>query len=417
MVRVENLAIADIAPRRNPSGSGDGFDSIITRASQNARSQTGRDQLTVTSPSRDRRDRLPTEIGNETTLNVSDGELAFGPGPDPILQPDGDFDIGEIKELVLDVEVLVDAIVGEVELLAEMANILNIAPEELKEILTDLEMPIDDLELPENRTLLLMKTQGMEKPVELLNYPDVLPVLGELTKVMENYAPTEDFALEAEMAEEGFLEIVHDVMEGEVAATESSTHASASEMPQISEITTADATPKFVEAMTQTFMPAVTNDAPPPQLMADIGTGTTMQNVSPSQIVQQIVQNVRFVTGEHMTEIRIQLKPENLGNLSMRIATINGIVTAQFIAESQRVKELIEAGFTDLRDSLQQAGIDIADIEVNVRSGDGGQNDFEDNDSPISTARLQEILANAQAEENQETRNQRPETAGIDYQI
>jgi flagellar hook-length control protein FliK len=114
------------------------------------------------------------------------------------------------------------------------------------------------------------------------------------------------------------------------------------------------------------------------------------QTVTPQNIAEQIVQNVRYVSGEQMAEIRIQLKPEHLGELSLRIATINGIVTAQFLAENQRVKELIEAGFNHLKDALEQAGINISDIEVNVSTGDGQWDD--ETEGHVSDKRIRGLM-------------------------
>ena len=61
--------------------------------------------------------------------------------------------------------------------------------------------------------------------------------------------------------------------------------------------------------------------------------------ISPSQVVEQILRGVELnVKGEN-GEIRLQLKPDSLGEVEVRIATNNGIVSAEFIAESQRSKE------------------------------------------------------------------------------
>ena len=113
--------------------------------------------------------------------------------------------------------------------------------------------------------------------------------------------------------------------------------------------------------------------------------------VSQQDVIDQIVDNMRFEVRGNTQEIRISLRPEHLGDLTMRIATQNGIVTAQFIAESQRVKEIIESGFNQLRDSLAAQGIDIAEINVSVSDSESGgeQASF---GSDISDGRIDDLI-------------------------
>ena len=91
--------------------------------------------------------------------------------------------------------------------------------------------------------------------------------------------------------------------------------------------------------------------------------------ISPSQVVEQILRGVELnVKGEN-GEIRLQLKPESLGEVEVRIATNNGIVSAEFIAESQRVKSLIEAGLPQLKQQLMDQGLNIQGLSVQVGGG------------------------------------------------
>ena len=91
--------------------------------------------------------------------------------------------------------------------------------------------------------------------------------------------------------------------------------------------------------------------------------------VNPNQVIEQIVRGVELnVRGEN-GEIRLQLKPESLGEVEVRIATNNGIVSAAFIAESQRVKSLIEAGLPQLKQQLMEQGLNIQGLSVQVGGG------------------------------------------------
>jgi flagellar hook-length control protein FliK len=52
-------------------------------------------------------------------------------------------------------------------------------------------------------------------------------------------------------------------------------------------------------------------------------------------------------------------------------------VTAQFEAESQRVKEALEANFNQLREALEQQGLTFSELSVSVRQEKGNASEFE----------------------------------------
>ncbi|MCL2016031.1 MAG: flagellar hook-length control protein FliK [Defluviitaleaceae bacterium] len=96
----------------------------------------------------------------------------------------------------------------------------------------------------------------------------------------------------------------------------------------------------------------------------------TQQATSPTQVMQQIVTHIKTIAPETFTELRMTLRPEHLGDVTLRVAVQNGIVTAMFVAESQRIKEIIEANFNQLRNALEEQGISIAELFVSVNTGD-----------------------------------------------
>jgi len=91
------------------------------------------------------------------------------------------------------------------------------------------------------------------------------------------------------------------------------------------------------------------------------------QNINAADVISQIVSRVRVQGGEAFTELRMSLRPENLGDISLRVLTQNGVVTAQFVAESQRIKEIIEAHFSQLENVLREQGINFSELSVSVR--------------------------------------------------
>lgn len=83
------------------------------------------------------------------------------------------------------------------------------------------------------------------------------------------------------------------------------------------------------------------------------------------------VQRMSLTTeGSEFGEIRIELKPESLGELKVKVVIEQGVVSAELMAESVAVKEVLAAQLNQLRSSLQDMGMNVAKLTVNVSSGD-----------------------------------------------
>lgn len=90
------------------------------------------------------------------------------------------------------------------------------------------------------------------------------------------------------------------------------------------------------------------------------------QTVSRAEIIDQIVKKAEIIHTGAQSEMRMQLEPENLGKLTLRIAVERGLITAKFTAESYEVKQVIESSFNELRDMLQEKGLEVQNFSVSV---------------------------------------------------
>lgn len=122
-----------------------------------------------------------------------------------------------------------------------------------------------------------------------------------------------------------------------------------------------------------------------------------LKNINTSDVIAQIMEKLKVSVKPDLSEVKILLRPEQLGEVSLKIATQNGIITAQFIAESQKVKEIIESNFNQLRDMLSEQGVDVGALEVNVSNGDEEKttyNMFEQN-SEKGEKRINDLIENS----------------------
>lgn len=112
------------------------------------------------------------------------------------------------------------------------------------------------------------------------------------------------------------------------------------------------------------------------------------------QIVTQIVEKIKIDFKPETTEMKLSLRPESLGELSLKISTQNNVVVAQFIAESQQVKEIIQANINTLKDTLQQMGLEINELSVSVRQQESDTRQQFNQNQEKSKRRIQQILNN-----------------------
>lgn len=83
-------------------------------------------------------------------------------------------------------------------------------------------------------------------------------------------------------------------------------------------------------------------------------------------VLKQITEKVTVNILEDKSEMLIKLKPDNLGKVTMQIAVENGNITAKFLAESERVKEILESNMQELKDHLAKQGMAVQDLSVSV---------------------------------------------------
>lgn len=89
---------------------------------------------------------------------------------------------------------------------------------------------------------------------------------------------------------------------------------------------------------------------------------------STDHIMRQLVDFVKIQKGTELTEMELQLHPASLGNVRVQLSTKGGLVTAQFTAENETVKNAIESQVVQLKNSLEEQGVKIEAVEVSVAS-------------------------------------------------
>ncbi|MCL2188152.1 MAG: flagellar hook-length control protein FliK [Defluviitaleaceae bacterium] len=313
------------------------------------------------------------------------------------------------------------------DILAAIAEILQISPEALLAMLEQLDMPVKDLAEPKAVAALLQMVYEAESPAALLSEPEFpanykaineamkqMAETGESKPAVQTYTATQT-ALNANAetqaantarvtvtegltytTENGELVITDADAEEEIdllaqrataqaqsasqtgAQTASTQAASAVQPAAVDDTTLAPVEEMPVDTTAVNVQPLTSMVADRMQAVQVTQQAQTAQHVNPTDVINQIMSQIRVHTGEQVTEMRMTLRPESLGDIVLRVMTQNGIVTAQFIAENQRVREALESSFNQLRDALREQGIQFSELSVSVKQdGEDPQQLFE----------------------------------------
>lgn len=153
-------------------------------------------------------------------------------------------------------------------------------------------------------------------------------------------------------------------------------------------------------------------EPPPPNVQApepvartispeQIGTQKSFEN----QVMDQIVGKASLRVGDGQSEIRIDLKPPELGRILMNISTSDNQVTVKMLTEVPLVKEIIDNNLDQLKVELGELGMEIDEFDVSVARDfdrDGGTALAESSETGEDSTDMREQSLPASPDSNKE---------------
>lgn len=91
-------------------------------------------------------------------------------------------------------------------------------------------------------------------------------------------------------------------------------------------------------------------------------------------IMRQIMDYMKLNLKGDVSSMEMQLHPASLGTLQIQIASRGGVVTANFIAQSEAVKAALETQMATLQERFAEQGVKVEAIEVTVQTHEFEQN-------------------------------------------
>ena len=103
-------------------------------------------------------------------------------------------------------------------------------------------------------------------------------------------------------------------------------------------------------------------------ITAPTATGATQSQTTSTadvyQVIDQIVEQTKVIAKTQNTEMIMQLKPEHLGELTLKVVSENGVINASFHSNNPEVRSLIEASLPQLKQDLANTGLKVDNVSV-----------------------------------------------------
>lgn len=273
------------------------------------------------------------------------------------------------------------------ELLGQLAEGLNLTPEEMQQLSEQLS------ELQQNMTMEEVTEQPQSENVSVNT--EVQPetemqdnvVLTETkeTEVQDGRKTEEtvvsDTAKQAEEADEQtMIKQTEDVTQ-EQSGEEAKKDTSNQQKTELPETTAKSQTGTKSSPQEQVSFQTTTQTINNGQTVEVVQTVTQSQ-IDVESILRQISQMTRISVTQAQSSIEMQLNPENLGKVYLQVVSKAGAITAQIAAQNEAVKEVIESQIAVLKENMNQQGMKVEAIEVTVASHEFERNLEENQDNP-----------------------------------
>ena len=280
------------------------------------------------------------------------------------------------------------------ELSQELAAQLGMAPEEMKQLLAQLESM--EQNLPQDQLSQESETLPTEKQAESMdtvqqtgdNADKIQTVVQGVREEAEVQTGTLQNAGEAEENQQELNAQVQGAESGE------ETENTASEEKSFSGLSQENKSSGKTESRQEHVTYQTTTQTISQGQTVEVTQKVVQTRVNVDDLFRQVSQMTRVLVGQAESSIEMQLNPANLGKVYLQVVSREGVITAQLAAQNEAVKEALESQLVVLKENMNQQGLKVEAIEVTIAS-----HEFERN--------LEENQHNAAKEQQEaETRQQ-----------
>ena len=108
-----------------------------------------------------------------------------------------------------------------------------------------------------------------------------------------------------------------------------------------------------------------------------VSTYTVKADQFANQVSDVFVKQLKVGSLKGLTEAKIILHPQSLGQVDVKITAHNGMITAQFSVDNRAGKEVLDSQLSQLRTALVQQGLQVDRLEVTQQQSQDQQFSFQ----------------------------------------
>ncbi len=324
---------------------------------------------------------------------------------------------GELtEENVVEAMEVLQEIAG--QLLTQIQEELGITAEEAQNLLGTMGMETADLLNPQNLNAFLLQAMDVESPAQLLTNEEQFATFKELTGALQNILsqPTEVADLNVDQLQhlvqemepvegpvlpeampEPEMPIQDQAPDMEEKAPEEGNRpilptesAEPTEEADLKGVTLSDGQSLGAQAMVRANARAEGENGqqageqgqmqqqpqfqPGPEAVANAELPRTESYANTQEIANQIMDYIRSQSGDDFSNVEMQLHPASLGTLKINVTNTQGVMTANFVAQNEAVKAVIESQIATLQQQFESQGVKVEAVEVTVETRQFDQN-------------------------------------------
>ena len=290
------------------------------------------------------------------------------------------------------------------EVYDKIKKTLGVSDEEIQHSMENLGLTMVNLLMPENIMQLVMDITGTQDSMQLVT-DDMLS--NAMKDIMDFVSLTsQQLAADLSVTPDDLKEILQSVSIDEKADKNIQTHEENSDVKEDA----ADSNIKDASPLEQVIAKKITtgSDSSKNDAMSEkengheqkqsvssnehvnqlaSGTTTTVQSiaeefssvlenrgVNETDILDQIINQIKFTSDDAVKSMEIQLTPETLGKVNVLVSVREGVVTAQLNVQNEQVKKALENQMITLKENFENQGVKVESVEITVQT-----NAFENN--------------------------------------
>jgi flagellar hook-length control protein FliK len=113
--------------------------------------------------------------------------------------------------------------------------------------------------------------------------------------------------------------------------------------------------------------PAVTSSGPRPLMgPADMMMNKPATAQDEEDNVKELIKQAQIMVKRGGGEMKMEMKPEGMGNIQLRVNVQNGQVNVQMLTESESAKNLLERGLSELKTNLAAHELKVQSLSVDI---------------------------------------------------